>query len=64
MFEATNEDMMNFQKNRIGKVDDALNLWEGLLHKAYWLTPAWMRIAPEFAPLRGNPRFERLVSGS
>jgi hypothetical protein len=30
----------------------------------YFLSPARLRIDPEFTPLRGNPRFERLVSGS
>ncbi len=30
----------------------------------YYLSPAWLRIAPEFAPLRGNPRSERLAGGT
>jgi hypothetical protein len=25
------------------------------------LTPGWLRIDPIFTPLKGNPRFERLV---
>jgi len=29
----------------------------------YYLSPGWLRIDPTFAPLKGNPRFERLISG-
>jgi hypothetical protein len=27
-----------------------------------WVTPAWIRIDPTFASLKGNPRFERIVA--
>jgi hypothetical protein len=30
----------------------------------YILTPAWMRIDPMFAPLKGYPRFENLLANS
>ena len=28
----------------------------------YYLSPGWLRIDPEFAMLKGNPRFERLIA--
>ena len=33
-----------------------------ILQRPYYLTPAWLRIDPTFAPLRGNPKFEKLVA--
>jgi hypothetical protein len=29
----------------------------------YHLSPGWLRIDPAFAPLKGNPRFEKLAAG-
>ena len=46
----------------IGATDKALSLLEELLHEHYVITPGRLRIDPTFAPLRGNPRFERLAS--
>jgi hypothetical protein len=41
----------------------ALDQQEPLLKIPYYLSPGWLQIDPTFAPLRGNPRFERLVAG-
>jgi predicted Zn-dependent protease len=41
----------------------ALDQLEPLLKNPYFLSPGWLKIDPNFNPLRGNPRFERLVNG-
>ncbi len=46
-----------------GEPGKALDQLEPLLKIPYFLSPGWLRIDPNFAPLKGNPRFERLVNG-
>jgi len=46
-----------------GDAEKALDQLEPLLKQPYFLSPGWLRIDPTFAPLKGNPRFERLVAG-
>ena len=49
----------------VGDREKALDRLELLLQvRYYYLSPGWLKIDPRFAPLRGNPRFERLVNGS
>jgi TolB-like protein/Tfp pilus assembly protein PilF len=47
-----------------GEPEKALDNLEPLLKADYNLTPAWLKIDPNFDSLRGNPRFQKLVSGS
>jgi serine/threonine-protein kinase len=48
----------------VGELDKALDQLEPLLRIPYYLSPGWLRIDPTFAPLKGNPRFEKLVLGT
>ncbi len=48
----------------VGEREKALDKLEPLLTGPYWLSPEWLRLEPTFEPLRGHPRFERLVAGN
>ena len=45
-----------------GQPERALDLLERLIREPYWLSHEWLKIDPNFALLRGNPRFERLIA--
>ncbi len=46
-----------------GEPEKAIDQLEPLLKIPYILSPGWLRIDPNFAPLRENPRFQKLVAG-
>lgn len=46
----------------VGDHPHALAQLDALLAKPYFMSPAWLRIDPTWAPLRGDPRYERLIA--
>jgi hypothetical protein len=47
-----------------GETDKALDQLEPLLRVPFYISRGWLRLDPMFRPLRGNPRFQRLIGGS
>jgi hypothetical protein len=47
----------------VGEPQKALDQLAPLLTIPYDLSPGWLKIDPNFDPLRKNPRFQKLVAG-
>jgi TolB-like protein/Flp pilus assembly protein TadD len=47
-----------------GEPEQALDEIEVVLRVPYYLSSGWLRVDPNFAPLRSNPRFRRLAGES
>jgi TolB-like protein/Flp pilus assembly protein TadD len=48
---------------RLGQQEPAIDALEKLVKGPSFVTPGWLRVDPNFDPLRGNPRFEKLAAG-
>ena len=47
----------------VGEPDKAMDRLEPLLKMPYYLSPGWLRVDPNFDPLRNNSRFRKLAQG-
>jgi len=48
----------------VGEPEKALDQLEPLLKMPYYLSPGWLKIDPNFDPLRKNPRFQKLIASA
>ncbi|HET8834827.1 MAG TPA: tetratricopeptide repeat protein, partial [Gemmatimonadales bacterium] len=48
----------------LGETDKAIDQLEPLLRMPFYVSPGWLRIDPNFDPLRKSPRFQRLVEAA
>ena len=48
----------------VGEPEKALDQLEPLLKIPYFLSPGWLKIDPNFGPLRKNPRLQKLGGGA
>jgi len=48
----------------VGERDKAMALLEDLMKVPYNLSPGWLRIDPNFDPLRSHPGFQKLAGTS
>jgi serine/threonine-protein kinase len=65
--DATQSNYIRYQIARVlvqaGEHEKALDLLEPLMTGFYSeITPAWLRLEPVFRPLKGNPRYEKLIA--
>ena len=48
----------------VGEEEKAIDMLESLLRARYFVSPAWLKIDPNFDSLRSNPRFQKLIAAA
>jgi TolB-like protein len=48
----------------VGEPDRALDVLEPLMRRPFYVSPGWLRVDPNFDPIRNHPRFRKLVEGT